>query len=46
MKTKPKIGFVPASRGFFNQNLAAKARAETIKSMKAAGMTPVAPPTT
>lgn len=43
MNTKPKIGFVPASRGFFNQNLAAKARAETIKSMKAAGITPVLP---
>ena len=43
MEARIKIGFVPANRGFFSEKLAAKARAETIESMLAAGIEPVTP---
>jgi L-fucose isomerase-like protein len=43
MKQELKIGFVPASRGFFSQELAMKMRDLTVKSMKRAGLTPVVP---
>jgi len=43
MNEKIKIGFVPASRSVFSQELAAKSRAETLAALRAAGIEPVAP---
>jgi L-fucose isomerase-like protein len=43
MSEKIKIGFVPASRSVFSQELAAKSRAETIAALKAAGIEPIVP---
>jgi L-fucose isomerase-like protein len=43
MKEELKIGFIPASRGFFSQELAMKMRDMTIVSMTRAGLTPVVP---
>lgn len=43
MQDDLKIGFVPASRGFFSQELAVKMRDMTVASMKKAGLTPVVP---
>jgi L-fucose isomerase-like protein len=43
MADKIKIGFVPASRGFFSQALAKKMRSATIAAMKKAGLAPVTP---
>jgi len=43
MKEELRIGLVPASRGFFSQELAVKMRELTVKSMKKAGLTPVVP---
>lgn len=40
---KTVIGFVPASRGFFSQELAKKMRDLTVKAMKQAGLAPVVP---
>lgn len=40
---KIKIGFVPANRGMFSQELAVKARNATVKALRAAGISPVAP---
>ncbi len=41
--TSVKIGFIPANRGFFSKELAAKMRDETILAMKAVGITVVVP---
>lgn len=38
-----RLGFVPANRGFFSQELAAKMRLETIAAMKARGVEVVVP---
>jgi len=38
-----KIGFIPANRGFFSKELAAKMREETVKAMEALGITVVVP---
>lgn len=38
-----KIGFIPANRGFFSDQLAAKMRNETVKVLKAAGVQVVVP---
>ncbi len=38
-----KIGFIPANRGFFSKELAAKMRDETVKAMQRLGITVVAP---
>ncbi len=38
-----KIGFIPANRGFFSKELAAKMRDETVKAMEALGITVVVP---
>jgi L-fucose isomerase-like protein len=38
-----KIGFIPASRGFFSQELAVKMRGLTIVSMERVGLSPVVP---
>lgn len=43
MENRIKIGFVPASRSVFSQELAAKSRAETIEAMRAAGIEPIVP---
>ncbi|MFA6449791.1 MAG: hypothetical protein WCX65_10000 [bacterium] len=43
MSEKIKIGFVPASRSVFSQELAAKSRAETLEAMRAAGIEPIVP---
>ena len=40
---KPKIGFIPANRGFFSDKLAAKMRSETLNVLRAAGATVVVP---
>ncbi len=40
---KPKLGFIPANRGFFSDRLAAKMRGDTIKVLRAAGATVVVP---
>jgi L-fucose isomerase-like protein len=41
--TPIKLGFIPANRGFFSKELAAKMRDETIKAMTRAGIHVVAP---
>ena len=41
--SKPKIGFIPANRGFFSDKLAAQMRADTITVLKKAGMQVVVP---
>ncbi len=41
-----KIGLIPANRGFFSDELAAKMRAETIKALTAAGADVVVPDAT
>ena len=38
-----KLGFIPANRGFFSSELAAKMRAETIAAMTAQSIDVVAP---
>ena len=38
-----KLGFIPANRGFFSKELAAKMRDETISAMRAMGITVVVP---
>ncbi|MCC6426403.1 MAG: L-fucose/L-arabinose isomerase family protein [Phycisphaerales bacterium] len=38
-----KIGFIPANRGFFSKELAAKMRDETVKAMQRLGITVVVP---
>lgn len=43
MARKPKIGFIPANRGFFSKELAARMRAATIETLKAAGADVVVP---
>ncbi len=43
MNGKIKIGFVPASRSVFSQELAAKSRAATIASLRKAGIEPIVP---
>ena len=40
---KAKIGFIPANRGFFSDKLAAKMRSQTLKVLRDAGATVVAP---
>ena len=40
---KPKLGFVPANRGFFSSELAAKMRGETIAAMERLGIEVVVP---
>ena len=40
---KARIGFVPANRGFFSSELAAKMRAETIAAMEKLGIDVVVP---
>jgi len=42
---KVKIGFIPANRGFFSTELAARMRRETITAMKQAGIRVVVPNT-
>ena len=42
---RPKIGFIPANRGFFSDTLAAAMRSDTIKALRSAGMTVVVPST-
>ena len=40
---KVKLGFIPANRGFFSDALAARMRSQTIKAIRQAGATVVAP---
>ncbi len=40
---KTKIGFIPANRGFFSSELAAKMRGETVAAMEKAGVEVVVP---
>ena len=40
---QPKIGFIPANRGFFSDKLAAEMRGDTIKALRAAGVKVVVP---
>jgi len=42
-KSKVKIGFIPANRGFFSAKLAAKMRVQTIRALKSLGMEVVVP---
>ncbi len=42
---KPKIGFIPANRGFFSDTLAAAMRCDAVKVLRSAGMTVVVPST-
>ncbi len=42
---KVKLGFIPANRGFFSDKLAARMRADTIKTLKNAGAEVVVPST-
>jgi len=43
LSEKPKIGFIPANRGFFSSELAAKMRQETIAAMEKLGIEVVVP---
>ena len=43
MDEKIRFGLIPANRGFFSDELAARMRGETIKAMKKAGMDVVVP---
>ena len=40
---KVKLGFIPANRGFFSDALAAKMRSQTIRAIRQAGATVIAP---
>jgi L-fucose isomerase-like protein len=40
---KVRLGFIPANRGFFSDQLAAEMRGETVKVLRAAGATVVVP---
>ncbi len=43
MPSRTKLGFIPANRGFFSSELAAKMRGQAIQAMKSAGVDVVVP---
>ncbi|MBN1442736.1 MAG: hypothetical protein JXA90_08505, partial [Planctomycetes bacterium] len=43
LNQKIKIGFIPANRGFFSSELAAKMRGATIRAMESQGIEVVVP---